>query len=171
MRPSGVVLSLRRKVGCATLLRTARSPWSKQINVQAVTKPSAEDIQMAVSKRKSGQRKQRENLLSSLQQALSSPPKHFRLHTSPMPISPSYRSKVSHVIVMCCSCELCDLQVPKSKPNVVTTAGTFIPSASNPLVPTPQPALVTHISSTSGAQQQVSTAGTFVPPGNIHHHL
>ena len=95
MRPSGVILYMRKKLGGATLLRTARSSWSRPINTQTLDKATPAEIQQAVvAHSKKGQRRQKESTLANLKQALSSPPKQFRLHPSPMPISPSYRSKV-----------------------------------------------------------------------------
>lgn len=173
MRPSGVILYLRKKLGGAILLRTARSAWTKAINTQGIDKPTPADILQAVAQRRKGQRKQKESTLASLQ--LSSPPKQFRFHTSPMPISPSYRSKVL-VMLKSHACHMTTvpplyllpppLQVPKSKTSIVASSGIFVPpSSSTHIVPTSQQQTVSHISSLAGGQQQVSTSGIFIPPG------
>lgn len=56
----------------------------------------AAEIKLVTVKQKRGYRRHRhpELGLAQIQHVLSSPPKQFRLQTSPMPISPSYRAKV-----------------------------------------------------------------------------
>ena len=70
----------------------------------------ATGIQLVAAQHKTGQR--RRHSLANVQKALSSPPKQFRLHNSPMPISPSYKARV-----------------PKLKigSGVISTSGTYVP--------------------------------------------
>ena len=94
---------------------------------------TANELQNVVSSHKTG-RKRKKPTLANLPKAISSPPKQFRLHNSPMPISPSYKKT----------------KAPKLKvtptAGVVSTSGTYIPpkGPSPPLHPlTEQKKLVT----------------------------
>lgn len=109
MVPTGTLLFLRKKLGSAAILRAARSPF-KHINIQNLPKPTTTGIQLVAAQHKTGQR--RRHSLANVQKALSSPPKQFRLHNSPMPISPSYKARV-----------------PKLKigSGVISTSGTYVP--------------------------------------------
>ena len=91
--------------------------------------------------------------LAQIQHVLSSPPKQFKLQTSPMPISPSYRAKVSRRCLplqtkMIPTVGWCPMQ---GKTGLFSLPKEAIPVKPHPLV----------------GQQQIASTGIFVPPGQI----
>lgn len=183
MKPTGMSLYMRKRVGRPVLVKHARSPM-ELISIKDTSKPEAVALSDFLAAKRKGFRKPRlsEPMLASLKLNVQQSPVRT-IRPSPTPISPSYKAKAN----------------TKSNKGRVTTSGTYVPPKSQmapstttvaavappqtttkpPPTPTPAPKPSTQQQQQqqsqqqqqqqqlqqqkSQQQQQVSMAGVFLP--------
>lgn len=149
MRPTGLTIFMRHKLGSAVLQKAGRIPFTP-ITVAAVQKPSAEMVEHFLSVKRKGRRKPRlsePTLVSLKQNVTNSPMKQLIPRPSPTPISPSYKRTSSK----------------GSKSKMITTSGIYMPPKSQSQSP-PQPVGGPSPPTLTSAHTQLSTSTAFLPP-------